>query len=145
MLQTVKDACKFDPKAIDYALSDQIEKLEDLIGHDAKAGKAFFDKTYITGGMKTLLRQGLQRLAGTSSQAVFELKQAMGGGKTHSMLALGYLAATGTSDDVDVGWRKAIRIAMTENPTGDEVGAIRAKNPRRPEDRPTLPLFERVK
>jgi len=25
MPQTVKDACKFDPKAIDYALSDQIE------------------------------------------------------------------------------------------------------------------------
>jgi hypothetical protein len=38
--------------------------------------------------MKTLLRQGLQRLSGTSGQAVFELKQAMGGGKTHSMLAL---------------------------------------------------------
>jgi predicted AAA+ superfamily ATPase len=43
--------------------------------------------------MKTLLRQGMQRLAGASGQAVFELKQAMGGGKTHSMLALGYLAA----------------------------------------------------
>ena len=43
--------------------------------------------------MKTLLRQGLQRLTGASSQAVFELKQAMGGGKTHSMLAFGYLAA----------------------------------------------------
>ena len=38
--------------------------------------------------MRTLLRQGLQRLAGTSGQAVFELKQAMGGGKTHSMLAV---------------------------------------------------------
>ncbi|MEY9524412.1 hypothetical protein ABIF70_005553 [Bradyrhizobium japonicum] len=93
MLQTVKDACKFDPKAINYALSDQIENLEDLIGHDAKDAKEFFDKTYVTGGMKTLLRQGLQRLAGTDRQAIFELKQAMGGGKTHSMLALGYLAA----------------------------------------------------
>lgn len=93
MLQTVKDACQFDPKAIDYALSDQIENLDDLVGHDPGSAKAFFQKTYVTGGMKTLLRQGLQRLAGTSSQAVFELKQAMGGGKTHSMLALGYLAA----------------------------------------------------
>src|ERR1700676_1143294 len=93
MLQTVKDACKFDPKAIDYALSDQIENLDDLIGHEPKSAEAFFGKTYVTGGMKTLLRQGLQRLAGTSGQAVFELKQAMGGGKTHSMLALGYLAA----------------------------------------------------
>jgi hypothetical protein len=43
--------------------------------------------------MRTLLRQGLQRLAGQSGQAVFELKQSMGGGKTHSMLALGYLGA----------------------------------------------------
>ncbi len=93
MLQTVKDACRFDPKAIDYALSDQIESLEDLVGHDAGAAEAFFKKTYVTGGMHTLLRQGLQRLAGSSGQAVFELKQSMGGGKTHSMLALGYLAA----------------------------------------------------
>src|ERR1700756_1779143 len=82
MLQTVKDACNFDPKAIDYALSDQIENLEDLIGHDAKAAEAFFNKTYVTGGMKTLLRQGLQRLAGSSGPAVFELKKAMGGGET---------------------------------------------------------------
>ena len=93
MLQTVKDACRFDPKAIDYALSDQIESLDDLVGHDAGAAEAFFGKTYVTGGMHTLLRQGLQRLAGSSGQAVFELKQSMGGGKTHSMLALGYLAA----------------------------------------------------
>ena len=87
-MQTVRDACLFDPKAIDYALSDQIESLEDLVGHDAARATAFFAKTYVTGGMRTLLRQGLQRLAGASGQAVFEMKQAMGGGKTHSMLAL---------------------------------------------------------
>jgi hypothetical protein len=93
MLQTVRDACQFDPAAIDYALSDQIEKLEDLVGHRPGAAEAFFKKTYVTGGMRTLLRQGLQRLAGQTGQAVFELKQSMGGGKTHSMLALGYLGA----------------------------------------------------
>jgi hypothetical protein len=93
MLQTIKDACQFDKKAIDYALSDQIESLDDLLAHKPKDAEAFFKKTYVTGGMKILLRQGLQRLAGASGQAVFELKQAMGGGKTHSMLALGYLAA----------------------------------------------------
>jgi hypothetical protein len=48
MLQTVRDACKFDPKAIDHALSDQIENLENLIGHDAKVAEGFFDKTYVT-------------------------------------------------------------------------------------------------
>jgi hypothetical protein len=92
-MQTVRDACQFDPKAIDYALSDQIESLDDLAGRDRAKAKKFFAKTYVTGGMRTLLRQGLQRLAGASGQAVFEMKQAMGGGKTHSMLALGFLAA----------------------------------------------------
>ena len=82
MLQTVRDACQFDPKAIDYALSEQIESLEDLVGHEPGAAEAFFAKTYVTGGMRTLLRQGLQRLAGSLGQAVFEMKQAMGGGKT---------------------------------------------------------------
>lgn len=50
---------------------------------------------------------------------------------------------TGGADDVDVGWRKAIRIAMTENPTGEEATVMRAKKHKRmPEERPPLPLFE---
>ena len=92
MLQTVRDVCQFDEKAIAYALADQIEDIGTLLDHDYSAAEAFFQKTHVTDGMRTLLRQGLQRLAGVSNQAVFELKQAMGGGKTHSMLALGFLA-----------------------------------------------------
>jgi hypothetical protein len=92
MLQTIKDACAFDPSAINYALSDQIENLDDLVGHQPKAA-GVLSQDLRHGGMRVLLRRGLQRLAGGSGQAVFELKQAMGGGKTHSMLALGYLAA----------------------------------------------------
>ena len=52
---------------------------------------------------------------------------------------------TGTSQDVDIGWRKALRVALTENPTGEEVVAIRAKRPKGTEERPQLPLFERMK
>jgi Protein of unknown function (DUF3780) len=52
---------------------------------------------------------------------------------------------TGTSLDVDIGWRKALRVALTENPTGEEVVAIRAKRPKTTEERPQLPLFERMK
>jgi Protein of unknown function (DUF3780) len=52
---------------------------------------------------------------------------------------------TGTSQDVDIGWRKALRVALTENPTGEEVVAIRAKRPKSAEERPQLPLFERMK
>lgn len=93
MLQTVTDACQFKQEALDYALSKQVEDLEDLLDHDLIKTRDFFDRTHVTEGMAQLLRQGLQRLAGLSSQATFELKQAMGGGKTHSMLALGYMAA----------------------------------------------------
>lgn len=71
MLQTVLDACTFKEDAIAFALTDQIEDLSDLAGHTPSAAEAFFDKTYVTDGMATLLRQGLQRLAGTNKQAIF--------------------------------------------------------------------------
>ena len=50
---------------------------------------------------------------------------------------------TGTAEDVDIGWRKAIRIALTENPTGEEVADLRKKKPKDKEERPQLPLFDR--
>ncbi|MER9651510.1 anti-phage-associated DUF499 domain-containing protein [Mesorhizobium sp. M0199] len=93
MLQTITDACEFKQDAIDYALSKQVEDLGDLVGHSEADARGFFEKTYVTEGMAQLIRQGLQRLSGGNDQAAFELRQAMGGGKTHSMLALGYLAA----------------------------------------------------
>jgi len=92
MLLTVKDACELHPMALDYSMSEQIENLSDVITAVSQTAHEFFDKNFITKGMETLLSQGLQRLGGRSDQAVFELKQAMGGGKTHSMIALGLLA-----------------------------------------------------
>jgi hypothetical protein len=92
MLLTVKDACELHPMALEYSMSEQVENLSDVIVATAKTARDFFDKNYVTKGMETLLNQGLRRLGGKSDQAVFELKQAMGGGKTHSMIALGLLA-----------------------------------------------------
>jgi Protein of unknown function (DUF3780) len=53
---------------------------------------------------------------------------------------------TGTSQDVDIGWRKAIRIALTETPAADEVAEIRKKRPQQSveADRPKLPLFDNI-
>ncbi|MER8748073.1 DUF499 domain-containing protein [Mesorhizobium sp. M1050] len=73
-------------------MADQVEHLGDLLTEAEGAADEFFNKNFVTRGMERLLREGLQRLSGKSSQAVFELRQAMGGGKTHSMLALGLLA-----------------------------------------------------
>lgn len=56
-------------------------------------GKEFFEENYFTNGMKTLLDRAFRHLSGSSAgSSVFLLSQAMGGGKTHSMIALGLLA-----------------------------------------------------
>lgn len=75
----------------DYRMTEAIENLSDLIGGEGD-GTEFFARNYVTQGMDTLFREGLLRLAGRSDQAAFELAQAMGGGKTHLMVALGLLA-----------------------------------------------------
>ena len=56
-------------------------------------GKEFFDENYFTSGMLTLVDRAFRHLSGTGAgSSVFMLSQAMGGGKTHSMIALGLLA-----------------------------------------------------
>ena len=91
MIKTVKQACRFNPIIRDYRMSQGIENLADLI-NDAGDGSEFFSRNFVTHGMDQLFREGLLRLSGKSDQAVFELTQAMGGGKTHMMIALGLLA-----------------------------------------------------
>jgi hypothetical protein len=91
MIKTVKQACVFNPIIRDYRMSQAIENLADLI-KDAGDGQEFFARNYVTQGMDQLFREGMLRLSGQSDQAVFELTQAMGGGKTHMMIALGLLA-----------------------------------------------------
>ena len=91
MIKTVRQACRFNPIIRDYRMSQGIENLAELI-NDEGDGREFFSRNYVTHGMEQLFREGLLRLSGKSDQAVFELSQAMGGGKTHMMIALGLLA-----------------------------------------------------
>ncbi|PIY22137.1 MAG: hypothetical protein COZ12_03515, partial [Deltaproteobacteria bacterium CG_4_10_14_3_um_filter_60_8] len=90
-MKTVKDACELQPNALSIKLSDQIEQLDELITAEGD-GAAFFEKTFITQGMQDLISEGLSRLGSASSQAIFHLKQAMGGGKTHLLVGFGMLA-----------------------------------------------------
>jgi hypothetical protein len=90
-MKTVRDACTLQPNALSVKLSDQIEQLDELIAVEGD-GTAFFTKTFITQGMRDLIDEGIARLAGASTQAVFHLKQAMGGGKTHLLVGFGLLA-----------------------------------------------------
>ncbi len=91
MLKTVKDACELEEGTLEYGVATGVENLTETI-NTSDGGQAFFQRNYLTRGMEELLREGLIRLAGGTDQAVFQLAQAMGGGKTHLMAALGLLA-----------------------------------------------------
>lgn len=53
---------------------------------------AFFQRTYITEGMRHLLIQVAQRLNSKGGEPVIQLQTGFGGGKTHTMLAVYHLA-----------------------------------------------------
>lgn len=63
--------------------------------------KAFYDRTYITEGMRLLLTSVAKRLNGQGGDPVIQLQTAFGGGKTHTMLAVYHLACRpGSLDDL---------------------------------------------
>lgn len=53
---------------------------------------AFFQRTFITEGMRMLLTSVAKRLNGQGGDPVIQLQTAFGGGKTHTMLAVYHLA-----------------------------------------------------
>ena len=54
--------------------------------------EAFYERTYVTEGMKQLLVTVAQRLNGRGGDPVIELKTNFGGGKSHTLLAVYHLA-----------------------------------------------------
>jgi len=51
----------------------------------------FFQRTFLTHGLRRLLAGALQRLSGTGGDPIVDLQTNFGGGKTHSLLALYHL------------------------------------------------------
>lgn len=53
----------------------------------------FFRRTFLTGGLRQLLTQAVERLNGQGGSPVVDLQTSFGGGKTHSMIALYHLCS----------------------------------------------------
>lgn len=90
-MKTLQQLCFPRPSVFDAQRRDTVLDLADLLEGRIDPTE-FFETNFVTEGMKTLLEQSFRRLEGKSSQGIFKLKQAMGGGKTHNLLVLGLLA-----------------------------------------------------
>ena len=78
----------------------------------------FFERTYITRGLKYLLAQTLQRLNGMGGEPVIDLMTTFGGGKTHSEIAVYHLAG-GSSADALLGVREVCdEVGVADVPSG---------------------------
>ena len=94
-IATVKQLCSPSSTVTSDSLVEQVAQIEDLALGKVD-GRDFFRRNHFTVGLELLVRRGFERLAGKSDDGAFYLTQAMGGGKTHSLIALGLLAADPT-------------------------------------------------
>ena len=90
-MKTLYDVCKPRESVFDESKRDDTLDLSNLLD-DSIDSEEFFRETYITEGMNLLFDTAFKRFEGKSSSGIIKLTQAMGGGKTHNMLALGLLA-----------------------------------------------------
>ncbi|MDM8534016.1 DUF499 domain-containing protein [Clostridiaceae bacterium HSG29] len=90
-MKTIKQALKIRESVFDESKRDDTLDLANLIDNSINANR-FFEETYITEGMKLLFETSFKRFSGQASNGLIKLTQAMGGGKTHNMVALGVMA-----------------------------------------------------
>lgn len=91
LVKTVFELCEPRESVFFDTTRDDVLNLSDLIENKIDVDK-FFNENFKTQGMEILLDTAFKRFKGESSTGVIKLTQAMGGGKTHNMLALALLA-----------------------------------------------------
>jgi len=91
-VKTLFELCEPRQSVFDETKREDVLNLSDLIDGKIECG-SFFEENYITDGMKTLFETDFNRFIRHGQTGVVKLTQAMGGGKTHNMLALGLLCS----------------------------------------------------
>jgi hypothetical protein len=103
-MQTIFDLCTPRNEVLQGELSEDTfaARLKDVMDGSAEPvygdPQTFFENTYPTAGLKTLLVDSLGRLVGSSGgkNALIRLETAFGGGKTHNLIALYHVASGNT-------------------------------------------------
>ena len=91
-MKALNELCIPRKSIFDQAKRDTVLDLTDLMEEGKINPTNFFTENYLTNGFKNLYESVFKRFEGQSEDGVFRLTQTMGGGKTHSMIALGLMA-----------------------------------------------------
>ncbi|MBW9234487.1 hypothetical protein JQK62_19920, partial [Leptospira santarosai] len=90
-MKSLFEVCKPRESVFDESKRDDTLDLANLIDQSINA-EEFFRETFITEGMGLVFDTAFKRFEGKAPSGLIKLTQAMGGGKTHNMVALGLLA-----------------------------------------------------
>ena len=90
-MYSLKDLCTPREGVFDKSRRDTVLLISDFKENRIDPEK-FFSENYLTNGMQSLFSEAFRRFSGKSDAGVITLTQAMGGGKTHCMIALALLA-----------------------------------------------------
>lgn len=89
-MKPLYDLCKPRESVFERTKREDVLNLSDLL--EGKIPDDFFEENFVTEGMEILFNTAFNRFIGREQTGVIKLTQAMGGGKTHNMIALGLLA-----------------------------------------------------
>lgn len=90
MIHSVRDACEIHDHVRHADPGPEIDDLIDALAaavSSSESAAQFFRTNHVIGGTRLLLELGFRRLAEKGEQPSLVLSQAMGGGKTHVMIA----------------------------------------------------------
>lgn len=90
-MHSLKKTLQVRQSVFDKSYKDVVLDLTDLAENKIDPDR-FFAENFITKGMEQLYKAVFGRFDGSVQDGVFKLTQAMGGGKTHNMIAVGLLA-----------------------------------------------------
>src|SRR3989441_1124590 len=95
--------------------ADLAQVYHDIGSEEYRIPRDFFQRTFLTHGLRRLLVNALQRLSGTGGDPVVDLQTNFGGGKTHSLLALYHLFSGAPISDL-VGIEPVLQAANLSRP-----------------------------
>jgi len=90
-MKVLDKAVKVRKSVYNKKMKDEVLDLSDLRNGSIDPER-FFEETFITDNMETVFDTAMNKFRNKSGNSIIKLTQAMGGGKTHNMIALGLLA-----------------------------------------------------